>query len=170
MSDKITSECPAFKKGWSPDIEECVNCKEKFPDEYSSCKKACDPVDSKNTTAVVEEPKAADTKVTAVQEKPPVDEKPEPSIKMNMFKGFREGSRADVLVKYLIEVGACSFDEAAEHLAKAFDIEKSKGLANVKDYCREWSRGKWNGKEVDLPFVVVIEDDAVACDSKETNE
>ena len=155
MSDQITSECPAFKKGWSADIEECIGCKDKFVDEYSACKKAC----SKEPT-----PAAKPAPVETPPESKPTS-KPPPSPKA-AFKPFREGSRADVLLKFLIEAEVCTFDEAANHLESDFDIERAKAMTNVKDYCREWSRGKWNGKEVDLPFVVVIDDDAVACDVK----
>ena len=159
MSDEITSECPAFKKGWSPDIEECIGCKDKFYDEYTACKKACFKEEAPESTPPAPKP------VTSEVEKKP--EIPKSAPEKSLFKGFREGTRADVLSKFLLKTGICSLDEAAEHLIKVFDIDKIKAMGNVKDYSREWSREKWNGKDTDLPFVVVIEADAVACEAKE---
>lgn len=165
MSEEVTSECPAFKKGWSPEVQECIACKENFAEEYSVCKKECTPVDANLVTKPVTA--AANSATVATDLVAVKSENVETaSVIKSPFKGFRDGSRADVLSKYLIEVGLTTFEEAAVHLAQVADIGKDKALVNVKDYAREWSRGKCNGKDVELPFIVVIDAGGIACENK----
>ena len=36
----VKSECPAFGRGWDPDVDNCMSCGEDTPDEFEACKNA----------------------------------------------------------------------------------------------------------------------------------
>ena len=37
----VTSDCPAFGKGWDPKTEECAQCGKMYSDEYEACRTLC---------------------------------------------------------------------------------------------------------------------------------
>jgi len=155
------SECPAFKRYWNPDTSECQACKKHFPDEYFACKKICEKKAQDKTKP--QKPTSSET--------PDSEAEPEESLETALtsqsnqsassFKGFRKGSRAQVLIDYFAATGSVSFSEAAQHLATSCDIGLGKAMENVKGYVSEWKNGKWSGKVMDFPFTITADKETI---------
>lgn len=137
------SECPSFKKHWDPDVEECKDCKEFFAEEYSECRKAC-----------MEKQEAQGQSASSTPPK-------ESSKGGQEFKGFRKGSRADVLLQFLAENKMVKFTEAVQHISETCDVGSGKATENAKAYLYEWVKGQWGGKDMNFPFVITMKDDVI---------
>lgn len=147
-----TSECPSFKKWWDPEAKECIACKQHFPDEYHACKKVC--AAKRQNGAVPEE-------VQPRQENTSEPEQPVSAQAHSSFKGFRQGSRADILIQFLAQKGKVTFQEAALHVATTCNVSQQKALENVKGYVGEWKKGKWNCKDADFPFTIKVSENVI---------
>jgi hypothetical protein len=148
--DSMESECPGFQRYWEQEVEECKACAKHFPDEYTICKKIClEKRESRAQGQSTSEGKQPDT-TKALQE----------------FKGFREGTRADVLIKFLESAKSCSFDEAAKHISKTLNINDRVALVNVKSYVWEWAKGRWNNQPQNFSFTLVIQGEVIKYSTK----
>lgn len=179
--DGMKSECPSFEKHWDAEVVECKECGKHFPDEYSACKKRClEKQASKNPPAVKTPPKdeKPETPVSEPVVEPkvettapvvePVPPKETPKSK-DVFKGFRAGTRADVLITYLEEAGRANWSELTDFVASECDIDPKKALDNIKGYVSEWKKGMWSGAEKNFPFVITVDGDEVIYTKKESD-
>lgn len=155
----MESECPAFMEHWDPEVVECKECAKAFPDEYAQCRRATQIELEKKP---VQQEIQAEPVTTTSQVVEPVTQGA-----TKEFKGFRIGSRAQVLLEFFKQKGECSFDEASEHIAKEFKIDKKFSLEGIKSYLSEWTHGKWSGKDQNFPFTIVINNDMIKYTKKE---
>ena len=169
----VESECPAFKRHWNPDTRECQACKNHFPDEHSACEEACKK-NIKKRAESNDEPAGPNVDLTpsstsvvtgGAEQKPSKDlapvTSPDSDRSTSSFKGFREGSRAQVLLAYLQSVNTVSVAVAAQHVAQTCDISTAKALENVRGYISEWKHGKWSGKDAGFPFTITADKDTI---------
>lgn len=152
MADE-KSECPAFKKSWDAEVAECKDCAKHYPDEYKACKEACE---------AKAQPKLA---TPPVKDTVPVVAPSAPKAHSN-FKGFRKGSRAQVLAEYLSTHPSISIAEAAQYIATTCDVSTAKAIENVKGYVWEWKKGMWAGVKKDFPFVITVIEDIIKYEAK----
>jgi len=156
--DNMKSECPSFEKHWDAEVKECKDCAEHFSEEYTACKSACEAKQTPPSAPAPAPDPAKDTTVSKPAEAPK---------SKGDFKGFRKGSRADVLIKHLASVGKITYEKAAEFISKECEVEHAKALENVKGYVWEWKKGVWAGTERDFEFVITVEGDEIIYKTKE---
>lgn len=150
----MESECPGFQKYWEQEVEECKACAKVFQDEYAMCRKLC-----------LEKRADRAEQAQSIQSIPQIEKPVTPPV-LQEFKGFREGTRADVLLKFLQLKGECTCEEAAKHIASVMTINDRVALANVKGYAWEWAKGKWNNQSQNFPFTVVIQGETIKYQTK----
>jgi len=143
------SECPSFKKAWDETAAECIACKKEFPDEYAACKRVCLTKGESNQSSVVTPDPGKDTSDS---------KEPESHSEIKSVQVFRQGSRADVLYKY-IQTDKRTFEEAANYVAQVCNCSVQKALENTRGYISDFKRGRWGEKK--LPFHVKVEDNHI---------
>jgi len=143
------SECPSFKKAWDETAKECIACKKEFSDEYAACKRVCLTKGESSQRSVVTPEPGKDTS----------DRKePESHSEIKSIQVFRQGSRADILYKY-IQTDKRTFEEAANHVAQVCNCSVQKALENTRGYVSDFKRGRWGEKK--LPFYVKVTDNYI---------
>jgi hypothetical protein len=173
---KGESTCPGFEKAYDPDVIECKECKTFFPTEFEACRRACmkqaegeggksmTDKEAQNmspaTAQTTQQPAAAPAPV-APPAAPQVPKEPKVTVekKTGKYEGFREGSNADALQKFLMGKGKATVEECATYLVgvskKPLDLKKA--TETVKAYLWEWKKGEWAGVKRPFPFTVKVD-------------
>lgn len=172
MSENITSECPGFKTQFSATEPDCVECAVTFPAEHAACKQAVEAKQAKRENAMNAEQKSdvtqpASTVTTPPQAEQPVTpgetkprEKKEKTVETTPFKGFKAGSKAQVLFDIVKgapngQTTAAAVQEALKAQGAAKDDATAKFL--VDSYVGEWATGAWGNVVRNFAFVITFD-------------
>jgi len=172
-----TTSCPGFKKAFDLEVIECKECKGFFPGEFEACRRACvkqaEDDDGGTKTNKEAQTMTAANQTTQPAPAPAAATPPTPAPvapvapkekKTGKYEGFREGSNADALQKFLKGKGKATVEECAAHLVvvskKPIDLKKA--TETVKAYLWEWKKGEWAGVVRPFPFTVTVDGPNVA--------
>lgn len=149
---QITSECPAFRKGWDESVKECQDCKQVFNEEYNAC--------MVSTLAKQRKSEQIKDKISEPKPSEPVEKGEEKDAGASTkFAGFRKGTRAAFMLQYLEvnENRAVDITEIAKYIAEKCQITEQQAFFNADSYIAEWATGAWGGAKRDFDFIITYD-------------